>query len=135
MEISIEKLRALSERYGDAFYLLDSKQFEDNYQRLKRAFTKIYPHFNIAYSYKTNYIPKLCKIVDRCGGYAEVVSDMEMEIALRIGVKPEKIIWNGPVKNYEKARQLLIAGGTVNLDSMEEINEIKKSLQNIRNIP
>lgn len=51
---------------------------------------------------------------------------MEMEIALRIGVKPEKIIWNGPVKNYEKARQLLIAGGTVNLDSMEEINEIKK---------
>ena len=31
---------------------------------------------------------------------------MEMEIALRIGVKPEKIIWNGPVKNYEKARQL-----------------------------
>ena len=126
MEISTEKLRALSERYGDAFYLLDSKQFEDNYQRLKRAFTKIYPHFNIAYSYKTNYIPKLCKIVDRCGGYAEVVSDMEMEIALRIGVKPEKIIWNGPVKNYEKARQLLIAGGTVNLDSMEEINEIKK---------
>ena len=68
MEISTEKLRALSERYGDAFYLLDSKQFEDNYQRLKRAFTKIYPHFNIAYSYKTNYIPKLCKIVDRCGG-------------------------------------------------------------------
>ena len=38
MEISTEKLRALSERYGDAFYLLDSKQFEDNYQRLKRAF-------------------------------------------------------------------------------------------------
>ena len=41
MEISIEKLRALSERYGDAFYLLDSKQFEDNYQRLKRAYIRI----------------------------------------------------------------------------------------------
>ncbi|MDD3052592.1 MAG: pyridoxal-dependent decarboxylase, partial [Candidatus Cloacimonetes bacterium] len=51
-----------------------------------------------------------------------VVSDMEMEIALRIGVKPERIIWNGPFKNYKKAEELLLAGGTVNLDSRYEIS-------------
>ena len=27
------------------------------------------------------------------------MSDMEMEIALRIGVRPSNIIWNGPFKN------------------------------------
>jgi len=76
-----EHLKELTEKFGNAFYLLDSRQFGNNYTELKKAFTDIYPQFNIAYSYKTNYTPALCKIVDVMGGYAEVVSDMEMEIA------------------------------------------------------
>ena len=97
-----EQINKFACEYGDAFYLLDSAQFRKNYTELKSAFSEIYPDFNIAYSYKTNYTPKLCKIVNELGGYAEVVSDMEMEIALRIGVNPEKIIWNGPFKKAEK---------------------------------
>ena len=122
-------LKNLTEKYGDAFYLLESAQFRKNYAELKGAFTKIYPRFNIAYSYKTNYTPKLCKIVNELGGYAEVVSDMEMEIALRIGVDPKMIIWNGPYKNAKKVEELLLLGGTVNLDSVYEfalVREIAK---------
>jgi diaminopimelate decarboxylase len=129
MELTTEKLLELSEEYGDAFYLLDSDQFEKNYEDLCKAFSDIYPHFNIAYSYKTNYIPKLCRIVKNHGGYAEVVSDMEMEIAIRVGVIPVKIIWNGPVKNNLKVEELLIAGGTVNVDSLDELVSIKKIIE------
>ena len=118
-------LRQLTASYGDAFYILDSEQFRINFSELKSAFHKIYSNFNIAYSYKTNYTPKLCKIVNELGGYAEVVSDMEMEIALRVGVEPSKIIWNGPYKNYKKVEELLLTGGTVNLDSAYEIDKIK----------
>lgn len=118
-------LEILTERFGDAFYILDSDRFKQNFIELKAAFTAIYPNFNIAYSYKTNYTPKLCKIVDDQGGYAEVVSDMEMEVALRAGVSAAKIIWNGPYKNYKKVEELLLAGGTVNIDSAYEINLIK----------
>lgn len=118
------QLKQLTAKIGDAFYMLDSKQFRSNFVELKAEFTKIYPNFNIAYSYKTNYTPKLCKIVDELGGFAEVVSDMEMEIALRVGVKAENIIWNGPFKNAQKVEQLLLAGGTVNLDSAYEIDLI-----------
>ncbi|MBR1676971.1 MAG: pyridoxal-dependent decarboxylase [Clostridia bacterium] len=121
-----ELLNELKERFGDAFYILESKQFRNNYFELKEAFQKIYPNFNIAYSYKTNYTPKLCRIVDELGGYAEVVSDMEMDIALRIGVKPSKIIWNGPYKNAKRVEELLVLGGTVNLDSAYEIDEVVK---------
>ena len=53
------RLLELTERFGDAFYLLDSAQFKRNFIELKKAFSDIYPNFNIAYSYKTNYIPKL----------------------------------------------------------------------------
>lgn len=120
-----ELLKQLVAIYGDAFYVLDSEQFKNNFYELKNAFSRIYDNFNIAYSYKTNYTPKLCKAVNEMGGYAEVVSDMEMEIALRIGVEPKKIIWNGPYKNYKKVEELLLSGGTVNLDSIYEIEMIK----------
>ena len=120
MKIDYKRIKGLSEVYGDAFYILDSAQFRTNFSKLKEAFCSYYPNFNIAYSYKTNYTPKFCKIVDRMGGYAEVVSDMELEIALRIGVVPMKIIWNGPYKNPEKLKQLLLSGGTVNVDTLDE---------------
>lgn len=120
--MTAESLKQLSDRVGDAFYMLDSKQFRQNFAELKAEFSKIYPDFNIAYSYKTNYTPKLCRIVNELGGFAEVVSDMEMEIALRIGVEPKKIIWNGPYKNAKKVEQLLVMGGTVNIDSAYEID-------------
>lgn len=126
MKLEVEQLIELSHQYGNAFYLLDSEQFEKNYKALKKAFVDIYCNFNIAYSYKTNYIPKLCKIVNKHGGYAEVVSAMEMEMALRIGVVPQKIIWNGPIKESEKVKQLLLTGGTVNIDSLEEIKVISE---------
>lgn len=120
MEIDSSIINRLRNEYGDAFYLLDSKRFRGNFIELKEAFSKIYPNFNIAYSYKTNYTPKLCRIINELNGYAEVVSEMEMEIAIRIGVKPEKIIWNGPIKNSDKLESFLLSGGTVNIDSVEE---------------
>lgn len=120
MKISPSIIKELRKDYGEAFYLLDSEQFSKNFAELKKEFSAIYPNFNIAYSYKTNYTPKLCKIVDESGGYAEVVSEMELEIARRIGVKPERIIWNGPIKTPAIAEAFLLAGGTVNIDSAEE---------------
>lgn len=120
------QLITLSEKFGKTFYLLESAQFKKNFLELKKAFTDIYPNFNIAYSYKTNYTPKLCKIINELGGFAEVVSDMEMEIALRVGVKPEMIIWNGPYKNAQKVEELLLAGGTVNIDSKYETSLVRE---------
>ena len=118
----IEQLRA---EYGEAFYLLDSAQFRKNFTELKASFNDIYPNWNIAYSYKTNYTPKLCKIVNELGGYAEVVSEMELEVAKRIGCKADRIIWNGPIKNVPIMEQFLLDGGTVNIDSKEEFEQIK----------
>lgn len=126
MIVNQEVIANLRSKYGDAFYILDSKQFQRNFLELKDAFSSIYPNFNIAYSYKTNYIPKICKIVNELGGYAEVVSDMEMELALKCGVGPQKIIWNGPIKNPVKLKEFLFMGGTVNIDSINEAEFIKK---------
>ncbi len=125
MILNKQVIKELRKEYGDAFYLLDSEQYRNNFLELRDTFRKIYPNFNIAYSYKTNYTPKFCKIVDELGGYAEVVSEMELEIALRVGVKPNRIIWNGPIKNPKKLEEFLVAGGTDNIDSVEELEVVK----------
>lgn len=129
MIVNSEVIKSLRKEYGEAFYLLDSEQFEKNFLELKRAFSDIYSNFNIAYSYKTNYTPKLCKIVDKLGGYAEVVSEMEAELALKCGVKPDKIIWNGPIKNTQKLQEYLELGVTVNIDCIDEARYIQKIAQ------
>ena len=118
----IKKLQA---EYGEAFYLLDSAQFRKNFAELKAAFNDIYSNWNIAYSYKTNYTPKLCKIVNELGGYAEVVSEMELEIAKRIGCQMDRVIWNGPIKNVPIMEQFLLDGGTINIDCIEELEQVK----------
>ena len=118
-------IEQLSAEYGEAFYLLDSAQFRKNFAELKTAFNNIYPNWNIAYSYKTNYTPKLCKIVNELGGYAEVVSEMELEIAKRVGCKMDRVIWNGPIKNVPIMEQFLLDGGTINIDSIEELEQVK----------
>ncbi len=125
MILNKEVISKLRKEYGDAFYLLDSVQYRKNFIELRDTFRKIYPNFNIAYSYKTNYTPKFCKIVNELGGYAEVVSEMELEIALRVGVKPNRIIWNGPIKNPKRLEEFLVAGGTDNIDSIEELKIVK----------
>lgn len=125
MEINKSIISGLQAEYGEAFYLLDSAQFRKNYAELKAAFNDIYPNWNIAYSYKTNYTPKLCKIVNELGGYAEVVSEMELEIAKRIGCKANRVIWNGPIKNVAIMEQFLLEGGTINIDCIEELEQVK----------
>lgn len=125
MILNKEVISKLRREYGDAFYLLDSEQYRKNFIELRDTFRKIYPNFNIAYSYKTNYTPKYCKIVNELEGYAEVVSEMELEIAQRVGVKPDRIIWNGPIKNPQKLEEFLVAGGTDNIDSIEELAMVR----------
>lgn len=125
MEINQNTIRGLQAEYGEAFYLLDSAQFRKNFAELKATFNDIYPNWNIAYSYKTNYTPKLCKIVNELGGYAEVVSEMELEIAKRVGCKMERVIWNGPIKNVSIMEKFLLDGGTINIDSIEELEQVK----------
>ena len=124
MELSYNILNDISRSHGDAFYLLDTEQFELNFHELLKAFRKFYPETYIAYSYKTNYTPRLCRMVDDMGGYAEVVSDMELEIARRIGVPYSKVHFNGPVKNFEAVREVILGGGIVNLDDYVEVPAI-----------
>lgn len=125
MMISQKNLEYIKNKYGSTFYVLDVQQFEKNYDELLSAFTNIYPNCHISYSYKTNYIPRLCKSILSKGGYAEIVSDMEYQIAQRIGVPKNMVIFNGPYKDKTAIEDIVLHNGIVNLDSLYDFSIVK----------
>jgi diaminopimelate decarboxylase len=129
MGTSWESLRLLDERFGESFFILDLKKFESNYQSFLAEFCSIYPNTKFGYSYKTNYIPRICQSVQALGGYAEVVSQMEYDLARKIGVPPAEIIFNGPLKQPADLERAILAGSIVNLDCIEEVAVIKSLAQ------
>lgn len=105
------------------FYVFNADEFIDNYRELESAFQAYYSDYHIAYSFKTNYTPAVCKIVLELGGYAEVVSDMEFELAKKLGFPTKRIVYNGPGKeNY--VEECLIGGGLLNIDNNSEADKI-----------
>lgn len=121
--MSIKDLCELVNKYQTPFYVFDEKSFIDNYNSLCDAMTRYYPNYRLAYSYKTNYTPYLCQLVKILGGYAEVVSDMELSLAHKIGYSADKIIYNGPCKG-PKMEDHILAGGISNVDNENEAERI-----------
>lgn len=126
MELNFNLLNRLENELGESWYILDTEKFTSNYHRLFDGFNKIYPYTRLAYSYKTNYIPQLCKIIKDEGGFAEVVSEMEYDLAMRIGSNPSNIVVNGPYKPYNALKKFLFNGSIVNLDSYVEFEAMKE---------
>lgn len=123
LKLSDDLTSKLIKEYGSPLYVFDKTGFERDYKSLLEAFRKYYSKYNIAYSYKTNYTPKVCELVEDLGGYAEVVSGMEYTLAKRLGYENKKIMYNGPVKGEEMYEHIAL-GGTVNIDNLEEFSSI-----------
>ncbi len=122
----------LSELHGDGFFLYDEARLAANFAEIRDAFAAAYPATRVAYSYKTNYTPAVCRCIDRLGGYAEVVSHMEYGLARRIGVDGSRIIYNGPCKSEDSVREALLGGSIVNMDSWRDCDLV---LQTARGAP
>ena len=116
-------IKDLIEKNGTPFYLFDEKGFIDNYKKLEETFQKVYPNYQISYSYKTNYTPFVCLLVKSLGGYAEVVSDMEYTLAKKLGYKNSQIVYNGPSKG-EEMYEHLENNGILNIDSLDEAKRV-----------
>lgn len=107
-----------------AFYLFHPRRMKDNLREFSRAVQSRYSNARFAHSYKTNFTPALVKIADELGLYSEVVSRHELELALQLGIRPENILFNGPIKTEADLVSALEQGITVNADSLHELDLI-----------
>ncbi len=128
--LSRAEVERLAGEHGDAFYLLDLDRVTEAHAALLEPFRRRHPDSVIAYSVKTNYTPRILQRMLERGSLAEVVSEMEYQIALKAGFQPEGILVNGALHREDFLASLLLAGVRVNLDGwymLETLHQVSRA--------
>ncbi|MCB1738486.1 MAG: hypothetical protein KDI42_10195, partial [Gammaproteobacteria bacterium] len=115
-------LAALAASQDTPLQLVDKQTLQRNYAEFVGAFRALYPRTELATSYKTNPLPGVLTALHEAGSHAEVISEFELWLAIRLGIPGDRIILNGPGKGPGGIR-LGVEHGVriINIDSLYEI--------------
>jgi diaminopimelate decarboxylase len=116
----------LVEKYDSPLFVFSERTMVNRCRELKDLLALHYPKFQLAWSYKTNYLDAICKMFDREGSWAEVVSEFEYEKAVRLGVSPSRIIFNGPYKPETALEKGFQGGARIHIDHFDELSLAEK---------
>ena len=119
-QIDYNTLKDIDVKVGSPFYIMFPDVYEANVKAFASAFKSRYEKLIVGYSFKTNYVPALCSRAKEIGCYAEVVSEMEMDLALTLGFA--YIIFNGPIKRNEALKRAIKHGAIINIDAEYEVD-------------
>jgi len=116
--ISVDKLAG---QFGSPLFVVSARSIRSSIRAFQRNFSKKYPKAEIAYAYKANSILGILDIIHKEGTWAEAASGFEYEIAKKLGVPTEKIVFNGPYKTRDELRKACIEGALINVDNAYEL--------------
>ena len=128
-------VETLLEKYGSPLFVISEQTIRDVYRDAKQAFETRYPKVQFAWSYKTNYLDAVCRVFHEEGAWAEVVSGMEYDKALRNGVSGSQIIFNGPGKSREDLKKAIRNGSLIHIDHFDELFLLLELAQSSENKP
>jgi diaminopimelate decarboxylase len=135
-ELSGVSVSSLIQAHGSPLFVISEQKLRDNARRLVRAFSTRYPSVRYAWSYKTNYLGAVCRILHDEGAWAEVVSAFEYEKARSLGVPGHQIVFNGPHKTRRALEQAIAEGAHVQVDHLDELYLIEAIARDSgRNVP
>jgi diaminopimelate decarboxylase len=117
----------LAGRFGTPLHVVDKERLQRNYLSFLEAFRSHYPLVAVGYSYKTNPLPGVLRSLHDVGAWAEVISHFELWLALKLGVPPERVVFNGPGKTLASL-ELAVARGIklINIDNLWEPEAINR---------
>jgi len=118
------RVSELAERFGTPLFVMDENRIRENYRRFREAFASKWEKVIVAYAYKANSLLAVCRVLREEGAGAEVVSEGELRMALKVGVPPELIFFNGNAKSEAEIELAVEKGIRINLDSLEEIEVV-----------
>jgi len=123
-ELTVRDMRVteLAERYGTPLYLYDGNVIEEAYHSVVKAL----PQFEVFFSIKANPSFAVCRLLNRLGAGAETASGMELQLALKAGFDPSKIVFAGPAKtDWELDLAVRNAIASVNVESYGELARLE----------
>ncbi|PWT79438.1 MAG: diaminopimelate decarboxylase [Acidobacteria bacterium] len=123
----------LVREYDSPLFVFSEPRIRSNIERLKRAALSVDRPIKFCYASKANSNMAVLQTVLESGLDVEVNSGGELFKALRIGFRPEQIVFNGTSKTDEELDQAVRAGiYAINVDSTYEIGLVEESVRRIR---
>ena len=116
----------LADRFDTPLFVFSEPRIRHNIKRLKRGETVIDCPLKICYAAKANSNMAILRAVKDAGSDLEVNSGGELFKALKVGFKPEQIIFNGTSKTETELEEAISAGlYAIQADSYYEIELIE----------
>jgi diaminopimelate decarboxylase len=117
-----KKLETLLERYGSPVHVVDGARLKENAARFIARPPGASKGCEVYYSYKTNPVPGVLRLLHDMGVGAEATSPYELWLATRLGVRPEGMVYNCPAKPEASVREAIALGiQLLNLNARQEI--------------
>jgi diaminopimelate decarboxylase len=123
-DLGAEEVQSLAERHGTPLFVYDDAYFRASVSAFLTTWRDAFPTGRAYLSYKTNYMPALCRSAHALGMGADVVSGFEMEHALRLCAARD-IVFNGPLKRADELERAARNGITINIDLAEELETLE----------
>ncbi len=119
-------LAALGERFGTPLHVASATTLRARARQLTRAFEGYPAPVSIHYSYKTNPVAGVLRVLHEAGLGAEVVDGYELWLARQLGVPAEDIVFNGANKSPAEL-QAAVQGeiGLLVVDSLRELERVE----------
>ncbi|MFC6204963.1 diaminopimelate decarboxylase [Psychrobacter urativorans] len=103
-------------------FIVKKEVLQNSIDLIQSSLDKYFPKNVFSYSLKTNSLPYILKKIKSAGGYAEVVSSDEYELARLVGFDINNIVYNGLLKSKSTFLESIEKGAIVNIDSQREID-------------
>ena len=121
-EVPVKKL---AEKYGTPLYIYSYNTLSRHFRAYEDAFND-YPHI-ICFAIKSNSNTAILRLFAKNGGGADIVSGGELYVALKAGMKPEKIVYAGVGKTEDEIRFALKSKILMfNVESEDELRGIDR---------
>ena len=125
--LTVEKVnfQRIAKKFGTPFYCYSYSKLKENVNKFKKNFKSFSPL--ICFAVKSNTNVNLIREIKKFGLGADVVSLGELMIAIKAGIKPNKIVFSGVGKtsnelNFAINKKILL----INTESLSEIIEINR---------
>jgi diaminopimelate decarboxylase len=124
---------ALSYKYGTPLFVFSEQRIQSNIARLQAAAKQVDRPIKFCYASKANSNMSVLKVVRDAGIDIEVNSGGELYKALRVGFRPDQIIFNGTSKTDAELDEAVRAGiYSINVDSIYEIGLVEDAVRRAR---
>ncbi len=116
----------LASVYGTPLHVVNETRLRITAEKFLETIQLKYPgKCSVHYAFKCNPVPGVIKVIKSSGIKAEVMSEFELKLALKLGYSGNEIIVNGPYKTDQLITACILNNiRFINVDSLFELEKI-----------